>query len=79
MNIRTIIKQIADVKNSARDQGTRFEEIVRIYLLHEPDYKTQYKSVVLWKDWNKRTTGDTGIDLVAEMRDGSGFVAVQCK
>ncbi|MDR0704480.1 MAG: DEAD/DEAH box helicase family protein, partial [Planctomycetaceae bacterium] len=72
-------KQIADVKNSARDQGTRFEEIVRIYLLHEPDYKTQYKSVVLWKDWNKRTTGDTGIDLVAEMRDGSGFVAVQCK
>ncbi|MDR0704515.1 MAG: DEAD/DEAH box helicase family protein [Planctomycetaceae bacterium] len=79
MDIQTIIDQIGGVKNSARDQGTRFEEIVRIYLLHEPEYKTQYKSVVHWKDWDKRTTGDTGIDLVAEMIDGSGFVAVQCK
>ncbi|MDR2439319.1 MAG: DEAD/DEAH box helicase family protein, partial [Planctomycetaceae bacterium] len=79
MNIQTIIKQIRDVKNSGRDQGTRFEEIVQIYLSHEPEYKTQYKSVVLWKDWNKRTSGDTGIDLVAEMNDDSGFVAIQCK
>ncbi|MDR1485590.1 MAG: restriction endonuclease, partial [Planctomycetaceae bacterium] len=79
MSFNLIIQQIRDVKNSGRDQGTRFEEIVRIYLLHEPEYKTQYKNVVLWKDWDKRTSGDTGIDLVAEMSDGSGFVAVQCK
>ncbi|MDR2757512.1 MAG: DEAD/DEAH box helicase family protein, partial [Planctomycetaceae bacterium] len=79
MNIRSIIQQIGDVKNSERDKGLRFEEIVRIFLLNEPEYKTQYKNVILWSKWDKRSNADTGIDLVAEMRDGSGFVAVQCK
>ncbi|MDR2704619.1 MAG: DEAD/DEAH box helicase family protein, partial [Planctomycetaceae bacterium] len=79
MNIQSIIQQIGNVKSSVRDQGTRFEEIMRIYFSHEPEYKIQYKNVVLWKNWNKRTSGDTGIDLVAEMNDGSGFVAIQCK
>ncbi|MDR3197429.1 MAG: hypothetical protein LBU34_06115 [Planctomycetaceae bacterium] len=46
--------------------------------MHEPEYKLQYKNVVLWPQRDKRTTSDTGIDLVAEMRDGSGFVASFC-
>ncbi|MDR1268449.1 MAG: DEAD/DEAH box helicase family protein, partial [Planctomycetaceae bacterium] len=79
MDIRSIIQQLQDVKNSERDKGTRFEEIVRVYLLNEPEYKTQYKDVVLWSKWEQRNSGDIGIDLVAEMRDGSGFVAIQCK
>ncbi|MDR1384160.1 MAG: restriction endonuclease, partial [Planctomycetaceae bacterium] len=79
MNFRSIIQQIHNVKNSGRDQGTRFEEIVRIYLSHEPEYQSQYQKVVLWSQWDQRTNSDTGIDIVAEMRDGSGFVAVQCK
>ncbi|MDR3196931.1 MAG: DEAD/DEAH box helicase family protein, partial [Planctomycetaceae bacterium] len=77
--ISTILEQICGSKTSEHDKGRRFEEITRIFLLHEPEYKLQYKNVVLWTQWDKRTTSDTGIDLVAEMRDGSGFVAVQCK
>jgi predicted helicase len=46
----------------------------------EPTYKTQFKSVWLWPDWpGNRGLPDTGIDLVAENIDGSGFTAIQCK
>ncbi|MDR2346503.1 MAG: restriction endonuclease, partial [Planctomycetaceae bacterium] len=79
MNIKTLIQEIRDGQFSNQDKGTRFEELVLIYLLHDPEYKTQYKDVVRWKDWDKKTSGDTGIDLVAEMNDDSGFVAIQCK
>ncbi|MDR2170016.1 MAG: DEAD/DEAH box helicase family protein [Planctomycetaceae bacterium] len=79
MGIDSIISRIIDVKLSDRDKGSRFEEVVQIYLSEEPEYKVQYKNVFLWDQWDRRTAADTGIDLVAEMRDGSGFVAVQCK
>ncbi|MDR2761818.1 MAG: DEAD/DEAH box helicase family protein, partial [Planctomycetaceae bacterium] len=79
MSIRSIIYRVGEVKSSERDKGLRFEEVVRIFLLNEPEYKTQYKNVILWSNWDKRSNSDTGIDLVAEMRDGSGFVAIQCK
>ncbi len=46
----------------------------------EPTYKAQFKSVWLWPDWpGNRGLPDTGIDLVAENIDGSGFTAIQCK
>lgn len=46
----------------------------------EPTYKTQFKSVWMWSDWpGNRGLPDTGIDLVAENVDGSGFTAIQCK
>ncbi len=46
----------------------------------EPTYKTQFKSVWMWSDWpGNRGLPDTGIDLVAENIDGSGFTAIQCK
>ncbi|MDR2761952.1 MAG: DEAD/DEAH box helicase family protein, partial [Planctomycetaceae bacterium] len=79
MNFQSIIQQINDVKNSARDKGSRFEEIVQIFLSHDPIYKSQLNNVVRWDQWNNRSSTDTGIDLVAEMKDKSGLVAIQCK
>ncbi len=46
----------------------------------EPTYKAQFKNVWLWADWpGNKGLPDTGIDLVAENIDGSGFTAIQCK
>lgn len=53
------------------------------YLRLDPQYVARFSGVWLWKDWPQReamgfTTKDTGIDLVAQERDG-GFCAIQCK
>ncbi|GHT37510.1 hypothetical protein FACS189427_10550 [Planctomycetales bacterium] len=77
--IYDILDQICVTKTSERDKGTRFEELIRQYLLKEPEYAQQYRQVWLWKDYpNRNNRPDTGIDLVAETIDGE-FVAVQCK
>ncbi|MDR1922925.1 MAG: restriction endonuclease [Planctomycetaceae bacterium] len=77
--IYNILDQIREAQQSERDKGTRFEEIVRLYLKHEPEWKNQFKNVVLWSKWEgRKNRPDTGIDLVAETHDGR-YVAVQCK
>ena len=78
--IHTILDQIRHAKTSEVDKGARFEELIRQYLLNEPVYKGQFGQVWRWVDWPGRDgKSDTGIDLVAERLDGTGFVAIQCK
>lgn len=65
-----------------RDKGTYYERLCATYLLHDPIQADLYDQVWTWKDWASlhRWDGkDIGIDLVARLRDGSGFAAVQCK
>ncbi|MDR3234060.1 MAG: DEAD/DEAH box helicase family protein [Planctomycetaceae bacterium] len=77
--IYDILRQIRENRQSERDKGTRFEEIVRLYLKHEPEWKSQFQDVVFWSKWEGRNNRpDTGIDLVAVTHDGE-YVAVQCK
>jgi len=78
--IHIILDQIRTAKTSEADKEARFEELVRQYLLNEPVYKEQFSNVWRWINWPGREgKSDTGIDLVAERNDGSGFVAIQCK
>ena len=66
---------------SERDKGTRFERLMRAYLLTDPKYTVILKQVWLWEDFFAREElggVDTGIDLVAETVDGN-YWAVQCK
>lgn len=70
---------------SARDKGTRFETLIRDWLMKEPTYANLFTKVQTWKDWaydNPSLAGngkDYGIDLVATNAEGDGFTAVQCK
>ena len=70
---------------SARDKGTRFETLIRDWLMKEPTYANLFTKVQTWKDWSAENPGyavnakDYGIDLVATNADGDGFTAVQCK
>ena len=51
-----------------------------LFFRKEPTYKSQFKNVWMWASWpGNKGRPDTGIDLVAENIDGSGFTAIQCK
>lgn len=75
------MKLLDDMYNSSSsevDKGTRFERFVQSFLQTDPVWAEQFSTVWMWEDWPEKTGHDTGIDLVAERRDG-GLTAIQCK
>ncbi len=82
--IRTILQQYRDESAFNRDLGDRFERLIRAYLKLDPQYVALFSDVWLWKDWPEREpfgykAPDTGIDLVAKLREEEGYCAIQCK
>ena len=79
MKFDDVLAKYRSISFSERDKGTRFERLMRAYLLTDPKYT--FKNVWLWEDFSVREELggiDTGIDLVAETAGGE-FWAVQCK
>lgn len=70
---------------SVKEQGTRFETLVRDWLRRDGFYKTQFTQVQTFADWAREhpelspNTNDTGIDLVGTNTEDDGFTAIQCK
>ena len=60
------------------DLGRRFERMTRDFFATDNHYRNRFSKVWMWMDWPDRDGGDTGIDLVAEQRDGA-LCAIQCK
>jgi predicted helicase len=80
LSIVNLLSAIRESSVSEKDKGDKFEKLMLSFFRIEPTYKTQFKAVWLWPDWpGNRGLPDTGIDLVAENIDGSGFTAIQCK
>ena len=66
---------------SQKDKGSKFENLIKGYLLTSRLYANIFKSVWLWNEFPFRADlggKDTGIDLVAETTSGD-FWAIQCK
>ena len=67
---------------SEAQKGTKFEQLVRAYLLALPRFQGLFAKVWLWRDFPYRTDfgsgHDLGIDLVALTVSGE-YWAVQCK
>lgn len=59
--------------------GKDFERLAKWFLETDPEYASLYARVWAWDDWPGRWDIDRGIDLVAELRDGGGLVAIQAK
>ena len=77
---RSVIDSIRTLSISETDKGTRFEQLIRQFLLKDPLYQEQFSEVWLWNSWPGRDgKTDTGIDLVAKNRDDDGYTAIQCK
>ena len=65
-----------------REKGTYFERLVCAYLTADPVQSEEYSEVWPWSDWAKEkglSAKDTGIDLVAKLRNEEGYAAIQCK
>ena len=65
------------------ERGKAFERLVKVFLENDPTQEQQYSKVWHYADWAKEhpeyPQHDTGIDLVAKLRDEEGFCAIQCK
>lgn len=59
-------------------RGKQFERITKWWLQNDPIHSRDVKKVWLWDEWPDRPGRDIGVDLVAEMRDGS-LCAIQSK
>ena len=69
--------------SQTRAMGTAFEDLCVAFLTHDPVQAGQFRDVRRYADWARERglpATDTGIDLVAELRDDPGyFAAIQCK
>ena len=71
----------ADYTNT-QPAGDAFERLCIAFLNHDPEQKLQFRNTRMYSEWAKghgMDAGTTGIDLVAELNDGTGFAAIQCK
>ena len=82
ISFQEMLEQIRAIADSEAQKGRIFERLMKKFFAEDPWYKDRFSNVWLWSEWAARQSGfdakDTGIDLVAEEREG-GFCAVQCK
>jgi predicted helicase len=79
-SIHDILAEFREAARDMRNMGDKFERLFANYLVTEPYYKDRFSQVWMWTEWPGRgSKPDTGIDLVAEERDGGGLCAIQCK
>ena len=76
------LDHIRSIAGSEAEKGRLFERLMKAYFVKDPLYAERFSDVRLWSEWAGSRPGfdatDTGIDLVAEERDG-GHCAIQCK
>lgn len=80
-DLRTVLNQIFERASTPAEQGGLFERLIQRYLREDPIYRDRFTEVLRWPEWadrHSRSAQDTGVDLVAEERDG-GYCAIQCK
>ena len=82
-DLQAALQIIRDKASNTTELGNAFERLVKVFLENDPTQAQQYSKVWHYVDWAIKhpeyPSTDTGIDLVAEMKDGEGFCAVQCK
>ncbi|MBQ9368291.1 MAG: DEAD/DEAH box helicase, partial [Victivallales bacterium] len=82
MTFRDILDKYRTQSFSEQDKGTRFERLMKAWLLTAPQYQNVIKEVWMWSEFPFRkdfgSGHDVGIDLVARTVDGD-YWAVQCK
>ena len=81
MGLGTVLARYRADSDNTKELGSRFEELMRRYILTDPQYSDIVEWVVLWNDFFARRdfgNQDTGIDLVAKTVDGE-YWAIQCK
>ena len=80
--IDALLEKIRHFSRTEREKGTYFENLMILWLGTDPLQQQQYEGVERYADWARGQgldQNDTGIDLVASLKEERGFVAIQCK
>lgn len=80
MTFKDVIDKFRKTSFTEKEKGTRFERLMKQWLLTDPRYNT-LKYVWLWDEFPGRKDfggSDIGIDLVAKSEEGE-YWAIQCK
>ncbi len=80
-NLGLVLTYLRANSTSQKAKGTYFEKLCVAFLRQDSGMQQQFSRVWLYADWAKQNgqpQTDTGIDIVAEVRDG-GVCAAQCK
>ena len=67
---------------TTRAMGSAFEQLCRAYLTHDPTHAQYLEDVQPFGEWARAQgipQSDTGVDLVAKLRNEPGYAAIQCK
>jgi len=81
-SIRDLLERYRAGAKTQREKGTYFERLCVEFLKHDPEMAQQYEDAWTFREWAEASgwkQTDTGIDLVAKLRDDGGFCAIQCK
>jgi len=81
-DLQLLLESYRTAAKTEREKGTYFENLSRIYLENDPEMTGQFDQVWTFAEWaaeHDHKATDTGIDLVAEIKDDGGFCAIQCK
>ena len=77
---RDVLAELGAGAQSTAEKGRSFERLVKAFLEWDKAQARRFNRVWLWSDWSGNVgRHDTGIDIVAEERDGGNLVAIQCK
>lgn len=74
----TLTGLLAHLDSDQLRRGKQFEKIVKWWLQNDPARSRNIKTVWLWDEWADRPGRDIGVDLVAELLDGT-LCAIQAK
>lgn len=77
-----LLTQYRETAKTPREKGAYFERLCLAYFSQDDTQKQEYSQAWSYADWARKnglSQTDTGIDLVVELSDGSGFCAIQCK
>jgi superfamily II DNA or RNA helicase len=69
---------LTSLSSDSLTRGKQFERLVKWWLTQDPIWSRKINNVWLWDEWPYYPGRDIGIDLVAEMTDGT-LCAVQAK
>ena len=81
MLFEDIIQRIYQDSLSTRQQGSKFEKLVKKLLQLAPSFNARFADVYLWSEFSDAfglAQNDIGIDIMARDFDGK-WVAIQCK
>ena len=75
-----VLDEIRADATSEAAKGAAFERLVKRFFQQDALYSRTFSNVWLWSEWpGNRGRADAGVDIVAELRSGAGYSAIQCK